>query len=86
MKKSLLEICNVLRLFLNTITADDKYSLLNRDNLTQLIQMQLSQKKKAFTQFFALVCKSKLNFEHLRKKDHRHSKCFSEIADSQRRG
>ena len=37
-KKSLLVICKILGLFINTLTADDKYSLLNRDNLTQPIQ------------------------------------------------
>ena len=35
----------------NTFTADDKYSLLKRDNLTQPIQMQLSQKQKIFLNF-----------------------------------
>ena len=35
----------------NTFTADDKYSLLKRDNLTQPIQMQLSQKEKIFINF-----------------------------------
>ena len=30
----------------NTLTADDKYSLLNRDNLTQKNQMYLPQKEK----------------------------------------
>ena len=34
----------ILGLFVNTMTVDDKYSLLNRDNLTQPIHMQLSQK------------------------------------------
>ena len=42
----------VLRLFLNILTADDKYSLLNRDNLTHPIQTELSQRKKKFSQFF----------------------------------
>ena len=37
-KKSLLVICKILGLFINTLTADDKYSLLNRDNLMQPIQ------------------------------------------------
>ena len=31
-KKSLLVICNILRLFVNRLTTDDKYSLLNRNN------------------------------------------------------
>ena len=35
----------------NLFTADDKYSLLKRDNLTQPIQMQLSQKQKIFLNF-----------------------------------
>ena len=50
------------------MTADDKYSLLNRDNLTQTIPTQLSQKQKAFSEFFRPFSKSTLNFEHLRKK------------------
>ena len=36
----------MVRLFFNTLTADDKHYLLNRDNLTQPIQVQLSQKQK----------------------------------------
>ena len=50
------------------MTADDKYSLLNRDNLTQPIPTQLSQKQKAFSEFFLPFSKSTLNFEHLRNK------------------
>ena len=52
-KKSLLVICKYLRLFLNTLTADHKYSLLHRDNLRQQIQMELSQKQKTLFQFAA---------------------------------
>ena len=33
-------------MFVNTLTADDKYYLLSRDNLTQPIQMQLSNRQK----------------------------------------
>ena len=42
------------------MTADDKYSLLNRDNLTQPIPTRLSQKQKAFFQFFLAFSKSQL--------------------------
>ena len=35
-------------LFINKLTVDDKDYLLNRDNLTQPIQMQLSKKQKNF--------------------------------------
>ena len=55
------------------MTADGKYSLLNRDNLTQPIPTQLSQKQKAFSTFFLAFSKSTLNFEHLQKKDDLHS-------------
>ena len=41
-----------LRLFVNTLTADQKYSLLNRDSLTQPTQMQLSQNEKIFVRIF----------------------------------
>ena len=43
-KKSGFVITKSLRLFPYTLTAIDKYSLLDRDNLRQPIQMQLSQK------------------------------------------
>ena len=46
------------------LPTDDKYSLLNRDKFRQLIQMQLSQKQKAFSQFLFAFSKSTLNFEH----------------------
>ena len=50
-KNYLLLICKILGLPVNTLTADDKYSLLKRENLTQPIQMQLS-KKETFLNFF----------------------------------
>ena len=53
-KKFLLVICKILRVFVNTLTADDKYSVLNRDNLLQDVQMQLSQKRKTFSPSFFL--------------------------------
>ena len=56
-------------MFVNTLTADDKYSPLNRDNLTQPIRTKLSQKQEAFLEFFLAFSKSTLNFEHFEKKD-----------------
>ena len=55
------------------MTADDKYSPLNRDNLTQPIPTQLSQNSKAFFELFLPFSKSTLNFEHFQKKDDPHS-------------
>ena len=60
-------------MFVNTWTADDKYSPLNRDNLTQPIRTKLSQKQEAFSEFFLAFSKSTLNFEHFEKKDDPHS-------------
>ena len=55
------------------MTADDKNSLLNRDNLKQPIPTQLSQKQKAFSKYFLAFSKSSLTFEHFQKKDDPHS-------------
>ena len=67
-EKSLLVTCKIWRLFINTLSADGKYSLFNRDNLTQPNQMQLSRKEKSFSDFFSVVLRSSLNFEHFQKK------------------
>ena len=39
-------------MFINTLTADEKYSVPKKDNLTQPIQMQLSKKQNVFLNFF----------------------------------
>ena len=67
-KKSLLVTCKVLTLFVNTLTADDKYSLLSRDNLMQPIQMHLSQNQKTFSKLLCAIFKCTLNFQHFFKK------------------
>ena len=72
-------IHNILRLFVKTLTVNDKHYLLNRDNLTQPIQMQLSEKQKNFCQFLFAFLKSILNFKHLPTKDDPRSDVFLEI-------
>ena len=62
-------IHEIPRLFVNILTVDDKHYLLNRDKLTQPIQIQLSQKQKAFSKFVFAFFKSILNFKHLSKQD-----------------
>ena len=69
-------------MFVNTLTADDRYSPLNRDNLEQPIRTQLSQKQQAFPEFFLAFSKSTLNFEHFKKKDDPRSQFISEITHS----
>ena len=83
MKKSLLLTCLILGLLVNTLAADERYPVLNRDNLMILFQMQLSQKKKTFSQFFAAFLKSRFNFEYFEKKDDPHTFCIFEITDSE---
>ena len=60
-------------MFVNILTVDDKHYLLNRDNLTQPIQMQLSKKQKTFSEISFAFLNSLLNFKHLPKKDDPHS-------------
>ena len=76
----MLVLCKFLRLLVKTLTDDEKYSLLYRENITQPIQILLSQKRKTFSQFFSGFVKSTLNFEHFQKKDHPHSRIISKIA------
>ena len=44
-------------------------TVFNRDNLTQPIQMQLSQKQKAVFESVFAFSKFTLNFKHFQKKD-----------------
>ena len=70
-------------LLVNTLAADEEYPVLNTDNLTIPIQMQLSQKKKTFSQFFDAFLKSRLNFEYFEKKYDPHRFCICKITASE---
>ena len=76
----------IVRLFVNTLTVDEKHYLLNRDNLRPTIQIQLSRKQKTFSEFFFAFLKSVLNFNDLRKKDEPHSLCISQNTASEKHG
>ena len=64
LQKSLLETWKFFTRFFNTFTADDKYSLISRDNWMQTNQMYLSQKQKIFSEFFTAFFEFPLNFEY----------------------
>ena len=49
-------------MFVNILTCNDKYPLLNTGILRQPIQIQLSQKQKKFSEFVAAFFKARLNF------------------------
>ena len=54
-KKYLLLTCKILGQLVNRLATDENYPVLNREKLTMPIQMQLSQKKKPFSQFFCVI-------------------------------
>ena len=85
-KKSLLVIWKSSRLFVNTMSAVDKCSLSNRDNLAQPIHMEFCQKLKTFSEFFNVFSKSRLSFEYFQKKDDAHSLFISETTACEKRG
>ena len=68
--------------FVNTLSVNDKYYLLNTANLTQQIQMELSEKRKTFSEFLFAFLKSILNFKHFPKKDDPRSLFTSENTGS----
>ena len=76
----------ILRLFVNALTADDKYSGSNMQKFPQQFQTPLSQKQKIFSGFFIAFVKYAWNLEHFQKKDEDPSLIISEIIDAKRRG
>ena len=80
----MLVLCKFLRLLVKTLTDDEKYSLLYRENLTQPIQILLSQKQKTFSQFFSAFLKCTLNCAHFQKKVDPHSPCSTKITVSEK--
>ena len=76
----------ILRLFVNALTADDKYSGSNMRNLPQQFQTPASQKQKTFSRLVNAFLKCALNLEHFQKKDQYSSLIIPEIIDAEKRG
>ena len=74
----------MLRLFANTLTADDKYSCRNMRNFLQQLQTLLFEKRKTFSGFFIEILKCVWNLQHFEKKDKGPSLIISEIIVSDR--
>ena len=68
------------------MSAVDKCSLPNRDNLMQPIHMQLSEKVKKFSCIFNVFSKSRLSFEYFQKKDDAHGLFISEATACEKHG
>ena len=75
---SLLVIFELLGVFVNTLTADDKYYLRNSENLLLPIQMQLTKKWKKISQLFRAFLKFASNFQYFQTKDDPSSIIYSE--------
>ena len=81
-RKSLLLTGQILGLFVTALAVKEKYPVLNRDNSTIPIQMQISQEEEKFCWFVSTFLKSTSNFEFFERKDGPHTFCIFEITDS----
>ena len=75
-KKCRLVKFEILELFVNTLTTDDKYSSRNIQNLTQQLQTTMSQKQKTFYRIFITYVKSRTSTDDFVKKDESTSLSF----------
>ena len=58
---------------LGALTADGKYHFQYRENLPLPIRMQLSEKRKTFSEFIVPLLESISNFKHFEVEDDGHS-------------
>ena len=85
-KKSALVWSDILSLFVNTLSADNKYSSCNVHNLGAQVQTPLSQKLKTYSGFLISFLKYAWNLEHFGKKDEYRSLIISDFIDCERGG
>ena len=81
---SQLVLSDILRLFFNTLTADDNYSQCNMQKFAKEVQTALSVKEKNFSAFFIAFPKYGWNLKHFQKNDGIPSLVISEIIDPER--
>ena len=81
---SVLVTSEIFRLFVNTLTHDDKYSRRNIQILWQQFQTPLSQKENIFCQFFITFLKCAWKLEHSEKKEEYSSLIITENIASER--
>ena len=81
---SALVISEIFRLFVNTLTPDDKYSRRNIQIFWQQFKTPLSQKGKTFCGLFIAFLKCAWNLEHSKKMKEYPSLTNSEIIASER--
>ena len=81
---SALVTSEIFRLFVNTLTADDKYSRRYMQIFWQQLQRPLSQKGMVVFRFFIAFLKCAWNLEHSQKKEEYPSLIIAEIISSER--
>ena len=74
----------MFRVFVNTLTSDDKYSSRNMQIFRQQLQTLLSQEEKTFRGFFIAFPKCAWNLEHSERKEEYPSLINTEIISSER--
>ena len=74
----------IFRLFVNTLTPDEKYSRRYMQIFLQQLQTPLSQKGKTFCVFVIVFLKCSWNLEHSAKKEEYSSLIITEIIASER--
>ena len=81
---SALVTSEIFRLFVNTLTPDDRYSRPFMRTFWQQLQTPLSQKGQAFCQFLFAFLEYALNLQHFEKKEEYPSLIITEIIASER--
>ena len=76
----------ILELFVNTLTTDDRYSSLNIQNLTQQLQTTMSPKQKTFYRIFITYVKSRTSSYDFVKKGESTSLSIYDIIDAEKSG
>ena len=79
---SALVTSEIFRLFVKTLTPDDKYSRRYIQTFSQQVQTPLSQVEKTFCRFFFAFPKCAWNLEHSEKKEEYPSLIITEIIAS----
>ena len=74
-----LERCELLGQFVNTLTAGSMYYRYNWENLSQKVPMQTYLKLKTCSRFFIAFLKSTLNLKYFETKDQSQSLSITEI-------
>ena len=81
---SALVTSEIFRLFVNTLTPDDKYSPCNMQTFWQQVQTPLSQEENTFCRFLIAYLKCAWNLEHSCKNEQNPSLIITEVIVSGR--